>query len=47
MTTHDAILIVLFCFVGLPVLSYMVVKFGTVGYFNAKKRNKKDQEDNK
>ncbi len=36
----NVIVIFILALVGLPVLSYLVVKFGTVGYLRAKKRVK-------
>lgn len=37
-------LIVVGTFVVLPVLAYMVVKFGAAGYFRAKRREDKKKE---
>ena len=38
MTTLQAILLVIGLMVTLPVVAYMVMKFGTAGYFRAKQR---------
>lgn len=38
MSTFQILLILLAVVVGLPILAYMVVKFGATGYFNAKRR---------
>ena len=38
---YQTALLLVGVYVGLPVLSYMLVKFGTAGYFKAKERYKK------
>jgi hypothetical protein len=44
MAFGDVILLLVVVLVGLPILSYMVCKFGAAGYFRAKQRNKKEEQ---
>lgn len=46
MSTGAVILICFAIFVGLPVLSYMMVKFGAAGYFRARRRDKNQSNNN-
>jgi len=41
----DFLLIGLGVFFVLPIVSYLVVKFGTAGYFRAKNRDKQKDKD--
>lgn len=46
MTAIDVILLLILIFIGLPVLAYMVMKFGTAGYLRAKNRKQNQKETN-
>ena len=45
MTTVDLLLIMGLVFICLPILSYLVVKFGVAGYLRAKRREKINQKE--
>jgi len=44
MTLTESILLALFGVILLPILSYMIVKFGAAGYFRAKRRENNKQK---
>ena len=44
MTLTESILLALFGVILLPILSYMIVKFGAAGYFRAKPRENNKQK---
>jgi cytochrome c oxidase subunit IV len=42
----DIVFWILLAFFVLPILTYLIVKFGTAGYLRAKQQHKPEQENN-